>query len=53
MAHITVVGANVPRASNKTIQSLIDMGVLYIGEDNQLHALDVKENMPTPPTKAE
>ena len=27
----------VKRASEKTIKSLIDMGIIRIGEDNQLH----------------
>lgn len=52
MAEIKVLGANIPRANPKAIQNLIDMGVLYVGEDNRLHAVDVKENIPTTPTKA-
>lgn len=53
MADIKVLGANVPRANPKTIQNLIDAGILFVGEDNQLHVIDVNENIPTPPTKAE
>ncbi len=53
MAEIKVLGANIPRANPKAIQNLIDAGILYVGEDNQLHAIDVNENALTPPTKAE
>ena len=53
MAEIKVLGANIPRANPKTIQNLIDAGILFVGEDNQLHVIDVNENIPTPPTKAE
>lgn len=47
---VMTLGLNIPRASEKTIQMLIDCGVLYIGNDNQLHAIDLKENIPTPTT---
>lgn len=40
----------IPRASEKTIKTLIDMGIIYIGNDNQLH---VNEFIPMQPTKAE
>lgn len=40
----------IPRASEKTIKTLIDMGIIYIGEDNEKH---VNEIIPTQPTKAE
>ena len=53
MAEIKVLGANIPRANPKAIQNLIDAGVLYLGEDNQLHVIDLNENALTPPTKAE
>lgn len=53
MAEIQVLGANIPRAGRKVIENLISAGILYVGEDNQLHVVDVKENIPTPPTKAE
>ena len=51
MAEIKVLGSNITRANPKAIQNPIDMGVLYVGEDNQLHAVDVKENIPAAPTK--
>lgn len=38
------------RANERTIKTLIDMGIIYIGNDNQLH---VNEIIPTQPTKAE
>lgn len=40
----------IKRASEKTIKTLIDMGIIRIGEDNQLH---VNEIIPTQPAKAE
>ena len=43
MAEIKVLGANIPRAGEETIKNLIKAGVLYIGEDNQLHVVDLKE----------
>ena len=47
MADIKVLGANVPRANPKAIQNLIDMGVLFVGKDNQLHVVDLNKNIPT------
>ena len=39
----------IKRASEKTIKTLIDMGIIYIGEDNEKH---VNEIIPMQPTKA-
>ena len=39
----------IKRASEKTINTLIDMGIIYIGEDNEKH---VNEFIPVQPTKA-
>lgn len=50
MSNITVLGANVPRASEETIQALIDLGVIYPGDDGELH---VNENIPTQTGKSE
>ena len=50
MNNITVLGANVPRASEETIQVLIDLGVIYPGDDGELH---VNENIPTQTGKSE
>lgn len=47
-----VVGAEIPRANPRLVQLLIDAGLLFVGEDNQLHVVENK-NIPTPPTKAE
>lgn len=33
-----IVGADIPRASRGITQYLIDKGILFIGEDNQIHA---------------
>ena len=39
----------IKRASEKTIKTLIEKGIIYIGNDNQLH---VNEFIPMQPTKA-
>ena len=39
----------IKRASEKTIKALIEKGIIYIGNDNQLH---VNEFIPMQPTKA-
>ena len=31
------------RATESEIKALIDLGLLYIGEDNQLHVIDVEK----------
>ena len=49
---IEVLGANVPRADESIVQSLIDAGLIYIGEDNQLHVREQK-NIPTQTAKSE
>lgn len=40
----------IKRANERTIKTLIDMGIIYIGEDNEKH---VNEIIPTQPAKAE
>lgn len=50
MENITVLGANIPRASEELIETLIKFGFLYVGEDNELH---VNENIPTQTAKSE
>ena len=37
-----VLGAEIQRATPKMIQYLIDAGILFIGEDGQLHVVDKK-----------
>ena len=49
---IEVLGANVPRADESIVQILIDAGLIYIGEDNQLHVREQK-NIPTQTAKSE
>lgn len=39
----------IKRASEGTVLALLKLGILYIGEDNQLHVI---EKIPTAPTKA-
>ena len=50
MGNITVLGANVPRASEELIETLIKWKIIYIGEDNELH---VNENIPTQTLESE
>ena len=50
MQNITVLGENIPRASEETIQALIVLGVIYLGDDGELH---VNENIPTQTAKSE
>lgn len=45
---ITILGKEIPRASEATVQALIDRGILFIGNDERLH---VTENKVLPPTK--
>ena len=45
---ITVLGKEIPKASETTVQALINRGILFRGEDGELH---VTENKVLPPTK--
>lgn len=47
-----VLGSDITRADESTIKALLDAGLIYIGEDNELHVREQK-NIPTPPTKVE
>lgn len=38
-----VVGAEIPRASAETIQALLFLGLIYIGDDNRLHAYELRK----------
>ena len=49
---IEVLGANVPRADESIIQDLINVGLIYIGEDNELHVREQK-NISTQTAKSE
>ena len=42
--HIKVLGANIPRADKSIIQALIDKGLIYRGEDNQLHVTEHRKS---------
>jgi hypothetical protein len=48
MSHIEVLGANIPRASEGIVQKLIDMDLIYIGEDGQLHIKEHRKSTTTP-----
>lgn len=52
MAVIKVLGANVPRANKGIIKQLMDAGLIYVGEDNQLHVREQK-NISTQTAKSE
>ena len=49
--HFEVLGANIPRVEEPIKQALIDRGLIYVGEDNQLHVTEHKK-APLEPTKA-
>lgn len=49
---IEVLGANIPRADEGIKQLLLNAGLIYIGEDNQLHVREQK-NIPTQTAKSE
>lgn len=53
MAKEEVINTNIPRANPEVIEYLIGLGILYVGEDNQLHVIDAKENISTPTAKKE
>lgn len=42
------LGKEIPRANELVVEKLIEIGVLYVGKDNQLHA---NEKYSTEPTK--
>lgn len=52
MGKLNVLGADIPRVDVGIKQALLDAGLIYVGEDNQLHVREHK-NISTPPTKAE
>lgn len=52
MSVVQVLGADIPRVDVGIKQALLDAGLIYIGEDNQLHVVE-RKNIPTPPTKVE
>lgn len=49
---ITVLGANIPRVDVGIKQELLDAGLIYIGEDNELHVREQK-NISTQTAKSE
>ena len=52
MSHFEVLGANIPRVDVGIKQALLDAGLIYIGEDNELHVREHK-NIPTQTAKSE
>jgi hypothetical protein len=41
---MNVLGKEIPRASEALIESLIKIGIIYVGEDDQLHVIERIEN---------
>lgn len=37
-----VLGKEIPRASKEVIEYLLKLGILYIGDDGQLHVVENK-----------
>ena len=37
---IEVLGANIPRVDESTKQKLLDAGLIYIGDDEELHVIE-------------
>ena len=52
MSVIQVLGADIPRVDVGIKQALLDAGLIYIGEDNQLHVREQK-NISTQTAKSE
>ena len=50
MGKVTVLGANVPRIDENVAQALIRLGLLYVGEDNELHVSEQKNTSVKPTT---
>ena len=44
MLQANSLGANIPRADERTVQRLMDMGLIYVGDDNQLHVKEHKKS---------
>lgn len=51
MSDFKVLGAELPRVKPGIMQLLLDSGLIYLGEDNELHIREYK-NIPVTPTKA-
>ena len=50
MSNITVLGANIERASEELIETIMKYGIIYAGKDGELH---VNENIPTQTSESE
>lgn len=44
------LGKEIPRVNERVVNALLEIGVLYVGEDNQLHVI---EKISTEPTTAQ
>lgn len=44
------LGKEIPRVNERVVNALLELGILYVGEDNQLHAI---EKISTEPTTAQ
>ena len=40
---MNILGKEIPRANEEVIKVLINKGILYVGEDNQLHTVDTQK----------
>ena len=47
---MNVLGKEIPMVNELVTEKLLEVGILYIGEDNQLHVI---EKIPTTPTTAQ
>lgn len=52
MSVVQVLGANIPRVDESIKKQLLDAGLIYIGEDNELHVREQK-NISTQTAKSE
>ena len=52
MGNITVLGANLLRVEEDVAQALLRLGLIYVGDDNQLHVTEQK-NISTQTAKSE
>lgn len=41
---MNILGKEIPRADEKVIKALMDKGILYVGDDDQLHVVERVSN---------
>lgn len=47
---MNILGREIPKVNEKVTEKLLELGIIYVGEDNQLH---VTEKIPTTPRKVQ